>query len=387
MQRQSREWTRRGLLYGVGGGFLIGQQLVQAAAAQQPVPKQKAENAPFPPERRLGWAVVGLGKFALNQILPSFAECKRSKLVALVSGTPDKARQVASQYGVEPGNIYDYQNFDAIQSNPAIDVVYVIVPNALHPEFTVRAARAGKHVMCEKPMAPTPAECERMIAECRRANRKLMIAYRAQYDPFNRTAIEMVRKGELGKLKLIVADHGRILDPADPADRWRMDKKLAGGGSLVDIGIYSLNATRYLTGEEPVAVSAMVYSPVGDPRFQQVEETVSFLLRFPSGTQATCTSSYGCAEVKRYRVFGDKAFLDLDPATDYERHRLVVGDKQGEQEKQIPNQNQFALEIDHLSECIAEEREPHTPGAEGLRDVRIMQAIYEAAASGQTIRL
>jgi predicted dehydrogenase len=293
--------------------------LAQAAPAA-------TEEPSLPPERKLGWAVVGLGKFATEQIMPSFAECKRSKLVALVSGDRAKAERYAQQYGIKTNNIYNYENYDNLADNPDVDVIYIILPNNMHAEYTIRGAKAGKHIMCEKPLATTVADCEAMIDACRQANRKLMTAYRAQYEPYNLAAIEAARgQGkELGQLKAIVADHGRILDPSDPADRWRMSKEMAGGGSLPDIGIYSLNAARYITGEEPIEVSAMMYSTPNDPRFREVEETVNFLLRFPSGVMANCTSSYGYSEVKRFQVFGSEATLELNPATDYYQHRLFI---------------------------------------------------------------
>ena len=341
----------------------------------------------MPPEKKLGWAVVGLGKFATEQIIPSFAECKRSRLVALVSGSPDKAQRIAQQHGVEPKNIYNYQNYDSIRNNPEVDIIYIILPNGLHAEYSIRGAQAGKHIMCEKPMANTVAECQAMIDASNKAGRKLMIAYRAQYEPYNLAAIAIAQKKELGILKAIVADHGRNLDPKDPADRWRMNKKLAGGGSLFDIGIYSLQAARYITGEEPTEISAMMYSTPNDPRFKEVEENVNFMLRFPSGVIANCTSSYGYADVKRYQVMGSKGTLELDPATDYYEHRLYVQRGKVREERKIQEQNQFALEMDHLSECVMENKQPKTPGEEGLQDVRLMTAIYQAAETGRTIKL
>lgn len=402
---EPEEVTRRGFLQRAGTGVLaaglagavVGEAGAQeeAARAQGQQMPQITQPPPEPPDRRVGWAVVGLGKFAVNQILPSFGECRRSRLAALVSGSPDKARQLARQYGVPEKSVYGYDNFDALRDNPEVQVVYVILPNALHGEYTIRAARAGKHVLCEKPMAPTVAECEQMIAACRQADRKLMIAYRAQYEPYNREAIRLCRGGELGRLKIITSDHGRIADPSDPADRWRLNRELSGGGSLPDIGIYALNATRYLTGEEPIEVSARIFSTPGDPRFREVEESVVFTLRFPSGVLASCTSSYGYAETKRIQVFGDKAALTLDPATDYYQHRLFLErrQKQGEQEvpvredRSLPEKNQFAAEMDHLSECVLENRAPRTPGEEGLQDVRIIQAIYAAARTGRPVSL
>lgn len=393
--------TRRSFIKKVGGGILLSAfagSLIQKTNAQQQ--DQLKNNEKLPPERRIGWAVVGLGDFGTKQIIPNFADCQRSKLVALVSGDRAKAEKFAAQYGVKNQNIYNYQTFDSIKNNPEIDVVYIILPNGLHHEFTIRAFEAGKNVMCEKPMANTVKECEEMIAAGKKANKKLMIAYRAQYEPFNLAAIEKCRGGDLGKLKTIVADHGRNLDPKEKRDVWRMNKKLAGGGSLYDIGLYSLNAARYLTGEEPTEISAQIFSTPNDPRFKEVEENVNFILKFPSGVVASCTSSYGYAETKRYRVLGDKAWLELDPATDYYKHRMTIGRKNEAaseenktapqfivEEQQIQEGNQFAAEMDHLSECVQENRQPKTPGEEGLQDVRLMQTIYQAAREGRTIKL
>ncbi len=380
-----KELTRRTLLHRAGlitlGIAGIGSVVKPARTLAQ------TTTPPKPPEKRLGWAIVGLGKFATQQIIPSFGECKSSKLVALVSGTPDKAQRIAKQYGVNPKNIYNYQNYDSIRNNPEVDIIYIVLPNGLHAEYTIRGAQALKHIMCEKPMATTVTECQQMIDACKKAGRKLMIAYRAQYEPYNLAAIAIAQKKELGILKAIVADHGRNLDPKDPADQWRMNKKLAGGGSLFDIGIYSLQATRYITGEEPIEISAMMYSTRNDPRFKEVEENVNFMLRFPSGVLANCTSSYGYADVKRYQVMGSKGTLELDPATDYYQHHLYVEQGKVREERNIPPQNSFALEMDHLSECVMQNQPPKTPGEEGLQDIRLMTAIYEAAQKSRTIKL
>jgi predicted dehydrogenase len=337
--------------------------------------------------KKAGWAIVGLGKYATEQIIPNFKHCKRSKLVALVSGSPDKAKKIASENQVNPKNIYDYKTFDRIADNPEVDIIYIILPNSMHAEYTIRGAKAGKHIISEKPMATSVKDCEAMIEACKQANRKLMIGYRAQYEPFNLKAIEMARGKELGELKFINADHGRHLDPKDPADQWRMKKDLAGGGSLMDIGIYSLNAARYLTGEEPIELSAMMHSTPGDPRFKEVEENTTFMLRFPSGVLANCSSSYSYRDTKRFRVFGSDAWLELDPATEYKKHQMRIGRKGKEEEIQMEEGNQFASQMDHFSECVLDNKNPKTPGEEGLRDVRLMMAIYEAAKTQKWIKV
>jgi glucose-fructose oxidoreductase len=389
-----------GLVAAPLAGSLLGAPSSPADAAQQsqraamppasvtgrPMP-QIQKPFPLPPQSRIGFAVVGLGKFALNQIIPSFAESKRSKLVALVSGNREKAEQVAGRYGVDKKAIYDYASFDSLAGNAEVDVVYIILPNGLHAEYAIRAAKAGKHVMCEKPMASTVAECEAMIRASLRAGRKLMVAYRAQYEPFNLEAIRLAHSGDLGKLKLVVSDHGRNLNPSDPADQWRMSAKLAGGGALYDIGIYSLQAARYITGEEPEEIHAMIHSTRGDPRFREVEENVTFQLRFPSGVLANCSASYGYADTKRITVQGSEASLTLDPATDYYEHKLTITKGKTEERIKLQEGNQFALEMDHFAQSIQEDQPPRTPGEEGLQDVRLMQAIYEAARTGRTVKL
>ncbi|MCW8085942.1 Gfo/Idh/MocA family protein [Sabulicella glaciei] len=386
---------RRGLIRGTGAGLIAASG---SAAAQQgdpapvraigrPMPKLERE-APLSPEERVGFAVVGLGKFALNQILPSFAFCRQAKLVSLVSGDAAKAREVARQYGVPESGIHDYANYDRIADDPAIQVVYVILPNALHAEYTQRAFRAGKHVLCEKPMAVSSAEAREMIAAGRAAGRKLMVAYRAQYETFNRKAIEMIREGELGKLRLITSDHGRPAKPEEPADQWRLQRALAGGGSLFDVGIYAVNAMRYLSGEEPEEVMAMTQSDPDDPRFREVEDRTTWQFRMPSGLLCNGSTSYSYFETKRLSVLGTDAALRMDPATDYDLRRMWVS-REGEREAELllPMNNQFAAGLDHMAECVRENRDPRTPGEEGLRDMLAMEAIYEAARTGRTVRV
>lgn len=338
-------------------------------------------------EKKLGWAIVGLGKFATEQIIPAFRACKYAKLVALVSGSPEKANRIAAENNLDSKNIYTYSNYDSIKDNPEVDVVYVILPNSMHAEYTVRGARAGKHVMCEKPMATSVAECQQMIDACQQAGTKLMIAYRAQYEAYNLKCLELIRNGKIGDLKLITSDHGRPLVPEQPEDKWRSNKNLAGGGSLMDIGIYSLQAARYLTGEEPVEVFAMKSKTPGDSRFTEVEDNITFSLRFPSGVLANCSSSYSFFEVKRFQVFGTAGNITLDPATDYNDHHLTLQTQAGTEEIKLDEHDHFAAQIDHLSACIRENKTPKTPGEEGLQDVKLMMAIYESAEKGQPVKV
>lgn len=334
--------------------------------------------------RKIGYAIVGLGSYA-DVILPRFAECRHSRLVALVSGSQEKARRYAARYGVPESGLYTYGAFDRIRDNPDVDIVYVILPNGLHHEYTLRAAAAGKHVLCEKPMANTAAEAEEMIAACRAAGRKLMIGYRSHFEANNREAMRLARSGELGAARIVTADHGfNIGDPT----QWRLNRTLAGGGSLMDIGIYSLQAARYLTGEEPVAVSAVESTDRSDVRFREVEDTINFQLTFPSGVVASCVSTYG-SQHNRYRFVGASGWLDAEPATSYEGNRLRLNREWRTVDHPAPELelNQFSGQLDHLSQCVMSDSEPIVPGEEGQRDMRIIEAIYRSAREGRTVRL
>ncbi|WP_374164022.1 Gfo/Idh/MocA family protein [Arcticibacter sp. MXS-1] len=344
---------------------------------------------PLSPAKRIRYALVGLGHLTLEELLPAFASCKYSKVTALVSGDAAKAAKVAGQYGIDPKNIYNYQNYDNIRNNPEIDAVYIVLPNSMHAEFTIRAAKAGKHVLCEKPMANSSKEAREMIDACKAAGKKLMIAYRIQYEPHNRLAKKWTREKKYGTVKIIEAVNTQNI--GDPA-QWRLNKKLAGGGALPDIGIYCLNTIRFLLGEEPVEVQGSVYSSPGDPRFKEVEEAVLWQMKFPSGVQANCTTSYGVHQARRYRCYADQGgWFGLDPAFAYERLQMEVSQAQDKMEvKQSPSlteENQFALEIDHFSDCIMQNKQPYTPGEEGLQDHLIIEAIYESARAGRPVKL
>jgi predicted dehydrogenase len=376
-----KEISRRGFLGKVGQGLVVASAaggLLKNAAAQGPL------VVPDPPGKKLGWAIVGLGSLSIYEILPAFAKCEKSKPVAFVSGHPDKANKLAERYGINPKNIYNYQNYDSIKDNPEVDIIYIVLPNGMHAEYTIRGFQAGKHVLTEKPMANTPADCQKMIDAGRAAGKKLMVAYRCRYEPFNREAIRICRSGELGSLQAVLTNAGwKVTNP----DQWRMKKDLAGGGSLMDIGIYALNGARYLTGEEPTEINAMSYTTPNDPRFKEVEENIYFQMRFPSGALANCTSSYGYFHTSCFRVIGTNGWLEMDPATWYSGLRLRVGDNNGVTEKELPTRDHFALEMDHMSQCVMENKEPLTPGEEGLRDISLMMAIYESARTGKTVKV
>lgn len=210
-------------------------------------------------ERRVGYAIIGLGRISMNCCMPALKASSTSAIAALVSGSPDKARRVAAQYGVPETSIYSYEQFDRIRENSSVEAVYVALPNSMHAEYTIRAARAGKHVLCEKPMATSVDDSKAMIAACKQTSRKLMIGYRCQLEPTTLHARQIIQTGQLGKIQSIESANGFNTPPGE----WRLNRKLAGGGPLVDVGIYSLNASRFLLGEEPA------FSSVG--RFDQVK--------------------------------------------------------------------------------------------------------------------
>ena len=308
------------------------------------------------------------------------------------AGDRNKAKQVAQQYGIAPKNLYNYQNYDSLKDNPDVDIIYIVLPNSMHAEYTVRGAQAGKHILCEKPMANSVKECQQMIDACSAANRRLMIAYRIQYEPHNRLMMQMARGRELGAIKLIEMVNGQ--NQGGDLNQWRLKKVLAGGGSLPDVGIYCLNTARFLTGEEPIEISASQYSAPGDPRFKEVEETVTWTMRFPSGIQVNAASSYGFHETRRYRVLGSDAWAEMSPAFPYKGLRLTVGRVhaapplfEAKEERMLDEKNHFALEMDHIAECVQENKKPFTPGEEGLQDMRLIAAIYEAAQTGRRIAL
>jgi predicted dehydrogenase len=343
---------------------------------------------PDPVGRRMGVAVVGLGHLSLEQILPGFGQAKHVRVTALVSGDLAKASTIGLQYGVPKTHLYDYQNFDRIKENPDVDIVYIVLPNSLHAEYTVRAAQAGKHVLCEKPMATSVADAERMVNACAEANRRLMIAYRLQYNSAHRAVIAMARKKSFGSVQLITATNGQN---DAPNGQWRQIRSLSGGGSLPDVGLYCLNAFRYLTGEEPNEITAQVTQPKEDPRFQEIENLCSFTLKFPSGVMAVGNSGYSLHENRHLRVMAEDAWFGLDPAFGYDNLTLQIGRKAGqsnsEEQRRFSPDNQFATEMDHFARRIRENVDPLTPGAEGLQDQKLIEAIYQAAAGGGVVKL
>ena len=402
------ELTRRHILAATAGASAVGVVGTARAAEEQPaklfgsVKDGKVELPPLhassegggavpnrePPAKRLGVAVVGIGHLALEEIIPAFGSAKHVRLAALVSGHRDIARAVQAQNGLADKSVYDYASFDTLKDDPQVDIVYIVLPNALHLEFTERAAAAGKHVLCEKPMAANVSQAERMVKAWRDAKRKLMIAYRLQFDPAHRELIKLAREKTYGALRFIEAVNGQN---DDAVGQWRQIKALAGGGSLPDVGIYCFNAFRYITGEEPVEVTGKVTRPKDDPRFKEVEDIATFTLEFPSGVLASGTSGYSFHETRRLRCAAADGWFGLDPAFSYNGLVMHVGHKAGmasarEQRVWTPK-NQFAVEMNAFAEAIRHDREPLTPGEEGLQDMRVLEAIYQAASGGTPVKM
>jgi predicted dehydrogenase len=367
MRISRREFSKLTAL-GVAAGMLpegVARGLAQAQGGTE-IPK-------------VGYCVIGLGRIA-DHFMRGVKGSSTSTITGLVSGHREKAEKIAAQYGVPSSSIYSYEEMDRIRENKAIDAVYVALPNSMHAEYTIRSAKAGKHVLCEKPMSTSVTDAKAMIAACDAAKVKLMIAYRLHYEPTTRRAIQLVRGGALGKVQSIVSANGFN----ESAGEWRLDKALSGGGPLMDVGIYCLNATRYLTGEEPAKFAGVVSTIDQDGRFATVEENTSWTQQFPSGIEASCTTTYGAQMPGFYRVYGAKGWLQVDNFG-YDGLRLTAEFRGGQGKVTLDELNtekdpeQFVRQVDHFSECVRTGRRPDTPGEEGLRDMEYMQAIYRSA--------
>jgi predicted dehydrogenase len=334
-----------------------------------------ADNAPN--GRKLRWCIVALGRISMGQFMPGLVLSKTGKITALVSGHRPKAEKQAAVYGVPSSAIYSYENFDEIRHNREIDAVYIALPNSMHAEYTIRAAQAGKHVLCEKPMATSLADCRAMIEACRKADVKLMIAYRCQYHPSHLKAIELIRTGAVGRVQAIESAFGFDIRPGE----WRLNRKLAGGGPLVDVGIYSLNAARYLTGENPADIKAYASVVDRDGRFTQVEESDGWTMRFPSGIVASCNTTYGGQMNGYFRVHASQGWIYMD-GFNYDGMHLtaqLAGGARLDTPDPVAAPRQFTAEADYFADCVWNNREPKTDGEEGLRDMTAISRIYESA--------
>lgn len=353
--------NRRGFV----AGALAGAALLRSGLGQSGAPVR--------------FAVVGLGTIA-DVFLRACALSPQVKVTALVTGEPGgKGQRIAQQYGVAASSVYSYADFEKLGANKEVDAVYVALPNSMHCEYTLRAAKLGKHVLCEKPMAISSAECRTMIAACKAAGVKLMVGYRVQFDPTWREVWGRVRDGAIGQVQSF---QGGFFNQ-QPAGAWRLNRKLGGGGSLLDLGIYPLNAIRHTLGEEPVAFTAVTSTTDKSGRFSEVEQSLEWTMKFPSGVIASCGSSYGQHGSGFLTINGTAGALDLKPAFNYDGVR-VVGEAHGQRVElagtgKVPFQ--FTLEAEHFADCVRTGAEPLCGGEEGLKDMLAMEAIYRAAGA------
>lgn len=373
----------------IGTSALIAARAHAQKTPLAPPNKQSADaKMPTVVTKKLGIAVVGLGKLALEEVMPAFGECKYAQPVALVSGHPDKAKRVAAAFEIPTTAIYDYAGYDKIANDPRIDAVYIILPNSMHAEFTVRALNANKHVLCEKPMATSVKEAQQMVAAAEAKRRTLMIAYRLQYEPTHLRAIEMCRKQELGALKIIRATNCQDTK----APNIRLSKAL-GGGPLQDVGVYCINGARYLTGEMPVEVTAVEHRSK-EARFAEVPESVAFTMRFPSGVISHASCSLGTSESRHLEVLARDGTFEIDNAFAYQGLQMRVrrtgkpnGAPREVSELKIEQQNHFALEMDAFAQAILNNKPIRSPGNDGLADMRVIAAIEEAARTGRAVKV
>ncbi|MGC4100981.1 Gfo/Idh/MocA family protein [Ferruginibacter sp.] len=352
-----------------------------AVAAVLPAFKTGTDKKDIPYDgKKLNIALCGLGRYA-GYLADGLQESKYCKLVGLVTGTPEKAESWGKKYNIPAKNIYNYQNFDSISSNKDIDVVYIVLPNAMHKEYVLRTAKAGKHVFVEKPMALNEQDCIEMTEACKKAGVQLAIGYRLHFEPHHLEIKRMGQEKVFGQVRLIEVSLG--YKTSDPKE-WRLNKAMAGGGPLMNIGLYCVQASRYVLGEEPLSVTAQ-FGPVTNPAlFSQVEESITWQLDFPSGAVATSSSSYNC-QVDRFFAAADNGFFEMSPAVSYGpfRGRSTNG------EMNFPDINQQATQCDEIAKLILQGKPfpAHITGEEGIKDMKILDAIYRSASTGKKVSL
>lgn len=358
------------------------RQFTKASAlvmASSHLPSLAQSTADVVVDRPIGFAAVGLGTIS-DIFMRACANSRSAKITALVTGHPEeKGAKYAEMYGLPKSSIYTYEQYARLGDNKDVDAVYIGLPNSMHCEYTVSAAKMGKHVLCEKPMAISSAECRTMIDACRKANVKLMIGYRMHYDPTWNQAMEIIDEGGIGELQSF---QGGFFNQQS-AGAWRLSRALGGGGSILDVGIYPLNAIRHITREEPTDFTAVVATRDLSGRFAEVEQSMEWTMKFPSGVIASCGCSYGQNGPSFLTINGDKGYLQLEPAFLYDGLRLRG--RAGGKEIDVPGIGklpfQFTLEAEHFVECIRNNKQPESPGEEGLKDLLAIEAIYKAAGA------
>jgi predicted dehydrogenase len=329
--------------------------------------------------QEIRYAVVGLGHIAQVAVIPAFKTTRNSQLAALVSRDPEKLKKLGRKYKVE--HMYSYDQYDEALS--LVDAVYIAVPNHLHREYAIRAAKARVHVLCEKPMAVTEEECQEMINAAAENKVKLMIAYRLHFEQANLEAIKLARSGKLGNPRMFSSEFAQQVAEGNV----RLEPVAKGGGPVYDMGVYCINAARYLFGAEPTEIFATSANN-RETRFKNCEEMTSVVMRFPDERLASFTCSFGAADISRYTLVGTKGALTADPAYEYAsglKHQVTIGEKTIT--RRFPKRDQFAAEITYFSDCILRNREPEPSGLEGLADVRVVRAIYESTNQGRAVKL
>jgi predicted dehydrogenase len=341
------------------------------------------DRNPTTSDRQIRYAVVGLGWFAQASALPAFANTENSQVVALVSDDPTKRTEVAHKYGIDLSHTYTYAQYDDLLHSGTIDAVYIALPNQLHCDYTVRAARAGIHILCEKPMAVTPDECEQMIAAAQDNHVKLMIAYRLHFDAANMQAVEIVNSGQIGSPRFFSS----IFAQQTEGTNSRM-KAQSGSGTIEDIGIYCINAARYIFQSEPISVFATSASN-GEARFREVAEMTSAILHFPGDRMATFTCSFGAAKLATYRVMGTAGHLHVEPAYAIQAHikHVLSIDDEPPQERSFEPHDQLAAVFTYFSNCVLHDTDPEPSGQEGLIDIKIIRALLESIETGKFVSL
>lgn len=370
-------YSRRDFLIKLGhDAFSVAAVGGLAACTQQ---KNKSEQSMKQQDNsgKLGIALVGLGKYSTDQLAPALEETEHCYLAGIVTGTPEKADKWKRKYNIPEKNIYNYINFNEIATNPEIDIVYVVLPNAMHREYVVRAAEAGKHVICEKPMALTVGQCDDMINACNKAQRMLSIGYRLHFEPHNQEMMRLGQQKVFGQIKTLSAEHGM-----SSVEGWRIDKELAGGGPLMDVGIYCVQGVRYTTGMEPIAVTAREGVKKDRNKFKEVEESLSWEMEFPDGSIAYCKTSYS-EEMNVLRADAENGWFELSPAYEYEG----IKGETFEGKMHFDQVNQQARQMDDFALAIKNKRPSPVPGEMGKQDLKIMTAIYQAMESGKRITL
>lgn len=326
-------------------------------------------------------AILGLGSYG-TRVADAMQSCTRAKLVGAISGTPAKLTAWQTKYGIPAKNCYNYENFDQVKNNPDIDAVYVITPNALHHDQVIRVAKAGKHAICEKPMSVNAQQGQEMIDACKKAGVKLLVGYRMHFEPKTLEIIRQRNAGELGKILFFQGLSGFTI--GDPT-QWRLNKQLAGGGSMMDIGIYSINGSRYIIGEEPVWVTAQETKTDPVKFGEGVDETITFQLGFPGGAVASCLSTYNMNNLDRFFLTGKGGFAELNPSTGYG----PIQGRTSNGELTQPHVTHQTVQMDEMAQIILEGKKPPIPvdGDEAVKDLKVIDAIYEACRTGKKVAL